>query len=413
MRIVRRFCITVTAILLVGGPACLSWAEDPLSLPKDQAASPPPAADSRPAAPDQAAIPAEGSDTPRKPVKEAVQETIKSVMNGEVAEAVQATVQDAVIGTLRNASPDAMKDTTLILRISKEFIRQHAPPQVEQVAPVDRCLFGAHVTGTATTSGQPVVSMDGDHTKPVFTLHFAGMTITHTVATKRPVKAFNTGRAVFDVHREIRFNGTEFSDCPETIECSYASTLNGLSVPTGVRGRIVRKLALPQLEKHRPAADAIALGDTKATILEAFGERTDTLVKDLNANVPWKQTLALLAPEKADWVGSFSSTQDWIEARSSHLDGPMPDLPEEAAQLKAPIELWVLGKPDEALSGKLLALWGVSHVALNRFRAVTPAPVAAVATGIEPAIVGDWWVIRVGTDLAERFLDGMRKDGDE
>jgi hypothetical protein len=300
-----------------------------------------------------------------------------------------------------------MKDVTLVLRISKEFIRQHEPPPVEQVAAVDRCLFGAHVTGTATTTGKPAVSMDGDHTKPVFTLHFAGTTVTRTVATKRPVKAMTTGRAVFDVHREIRFDGTEFSDGPETIECSYDSTLDGVSVPPGLRGRIVRKFAVPQIQANRPKADAIALAETKETILESFGERTDKLVNDLNTNVPWKKTLALLAPQESDWVASFSSTKDWVEARSSHLDGPFPDLPDEADELKAPIELWVLGKPDAVMSGKLLALWGVSNVAMDRFRDVTPAPAAAVAAGIDPAVVGDWWVLRVGTDLAERFLEGL------
>jgi hypothetical protein len=344
-----------------------------------------------------------------QPLKQAVQETIKNVIGGEAAAAVQEKVQDAVVGAVQRTSAEAMKDVTLVLRVSKEFIRQHAPPPVEDISPVDRCLFGARVTGTATTTGRPAVSMSDDHGKPVFTLHFAGTTITHTVATKRPVKAFNTGRAVFDVHREIRFSGTEFSDGPETIECSYASTLTGLSVPPGLRGRIVRKHALPEIARHRPAADAIALADTKAEILETFGERTDKLVADLNANVPWKQTLALLAPQESDWVGSFSATKDWIEARSSHLHGPIPQLPAEAATLQAPIELWVLGKPDAVMSGKLLALWGVSNVALDRFRDVTAAPAAALAAGIEPAVVGDWWVIRVGADLADRFLDGLQK----
>jgi len=344
-----------------------------------------------------------------QPLKQAVQETIKSVIGGEAAAAVQEKVQDAVVGAVQRTSAEAMKDVTLVLRVSKEFIRQHAPPPVEDISPVDRCLFGARVTGTATTTGRPVVSMSDDHGKPVFTLHFAGTTVTHTVATKRPVKAFNTGRAVFDVHREIRFSGTEFSDGPEAIECSYESTLTGLSVPPGLRGRIVRKHALPEIATHRPAADAIALADAKAEILKSFGERTDKLVADLNANVPWKQTLALLAPQDSDWVGGFSSTKDWIEARSSHLRGPSPDLPAEAATLQAPIELWVLGKPDAVMSGKLLALWGVSNVALDRFRDVSPAPAAALAAGIEPAVVGDWWVIRVGADLADRFLDGLQK----
>lgn len=385
MRIVELVSLSLATFALGGGVARVALADPPAAATTDGAA-------------------ASG-----QPLEQTVRETIKSVIGGEAAAAVQEKVQDAVGSTLQKTAAGAMKDVTLVLRISKEFIRQHAPPPVVQVAPVDRCLFGARVTGTATTTGQPVVTMDEDHTKPAFTLHFAGTTVTHTVATKRPVKAFNTGRGGFDVHREIRFSGTEFSVGPETIECSYASTLDGLSVPPGLRGRIVKKHAVPEIAKHRPAADAIALADMKKEILESFGERTEKLVADLNANVPWKQTLALLAPQESDWVGGFSGTKDWIEARSSHLHGPSPDLPDEAAQLRAPIELWVLGTPDGAMSGKLLALWGVSNMAMNRFRNITPAPAATVAAGIEPGVVGDWWVIRVGVDLAEHFLEGLQQ----
>lgn len=403
MRIVRpQSCYPLVALALWVSVA-------PAARAEPQGGDTAPTTSPSPAAPKQVAAPNDAPNPANQPLKDAVKDTIKSVLDGEAAGAVGQKVQQAVVDTLQKSSAAAMKDVTLILRISKEFIRQHEPPPVEQVSPVDRCLFGARVTGTATTTGKAAVSLDGDHTKPVFTLHFAGTTVTHTVAKKHPVKAITTGRAVFDVHREIRFDGTEFSDGPETIECSYASTLDGVSVPPGLRGRIVRRFAVPQIQANRPKADAIALAETKETILESFGERTDKLVNDLNTNVPWKKTLALLAPQESDWVGSFSSTKDWIEARSSHLDGPFPDLPDEAAELKAPIELWVLGKPDGVMSGKLLALWGVSNVAMDRFRDVTPAPAAAIAAGIDPAVVGDWWVLRVGTDLAERFLEGLAK----
>lgn len=315
----------------------------------------------------------------------------------------------AVWGGVALADPPtaaALKDVTLVLRISKEFIRQHAPPPVEHVARIDRCLFGARVTGTAIPTGKPVVTMNEDHAESAFTLHFAGSTVTHTVATNGPVRAFTVGRAVFDVHREIRFSGTELSDGPETIECSYASMREGLAVPPGLRGRIVRRHTILQIEGNRPAADGIALADTKAEILARFAERTDKLMADLNANVPWKHTLVMLAPQDSDWVGGFSGTEERFEARSSHLHAPIPDLPDEAARLLAPIELWVLGQPDGAMAGKLVAIWGVSNTALNRFRDGGAAS-NATATAIAPTVVGDWWVIRVGADLVEGFLDGL------
>jgi hypothetical protein len=160
---------------------------------------------------------------------ERLAESVKDAVKGAVKNAIDGTLQDKATEVVTNAlttpADDGSKETKIVLRISKEFVRQHAPPVVEHVAPVNKCLFGSRVTGTAFTKGQPALTMDTDHSKPVFTLHFKGTTTTKTVASKHPVKAFNTGVAVFDVHREIRFDGMQFSEGPESIEATYSSRL--------------------------------------------------------------------------------------------------------------------------------------------------------------------------------------------
>jgi hypothetical protein len=56
------------------------------------------------------------------------------------------------------------------------------------------------------------------------------------------------------------------------------------------------------------------------------------------------------------------------------------------------------------VTGQILGLWGAAHRALDRFReAVVPADEAS-AKGVTPEIIGDWWVIRVGSDVAEQFI---------
>jgi len=228
--------------------------------------------------------------------------------------------------------------------------------------------------------------MDADHGKPVFTLHFNGTTTTRTVAVKPPVKAFNTGLGGFDVHREIRFDGSQFSEGPASIEATYRSKLDRLATPPRLRGWIVRRFAGPQIEKTRPQADAIALADTKATILKEFEEHTDRLVDDLNGNVPWKQTIALLVPQDAGWVSHFDNTEDWIVTSPGPEGAAVPELPEEAAELKAPLELWVHGKPNEMSATKLIVLWSTAHVGLNRFREVAPANVVQAAENLKPTV---------------------------
>ncbi len=344
---------------------------------------------------------------------ERLAESVKDAVKGAVKDALDGTLKDKATEAVKNAlmtpADDGSKETKIVMRISKEFIRQHAPPAVEHVAPVNKCLFGSRVTGTAYTKGRPALTMDTDHSKPVFTLHFRGTTTTKTVASKHPVKAYSTGVALFDVHRQIRFDGMQFSEGPESIEATYSSTLDGLATPPGLRGCIVRKFAMPQIEAMKPRADAIALADTKASVLEAFGKHSDELVSDLNARLPWKQTLALLMPDDTQWSGHFASTKDWILASPGPKDAGIPELPAEEAKAQAPIELWVHGKPGDGTAAKVIALWSAVHVGLNNFRP-NALQGAVKLEDIKPAIVGDWWVIRVGADLIEGLMHQLEDD---
>ena len=313
-------------------------------------------------------------------------------------------------GTNANAQePSAeSQDTKVVLRISKEFICSHSPPPIEHVAPINRCLFGSHVTGTSITRGQAALTMDPDQSKPSFTFHFKGTTTTRTVATQHPVKAYSTGVTTFDVHRQISFDGQEFSDGPETIEASHASKLDGISTPPGVRGRIVRSFATPRIQEMRPQGDAIAIRETKASLLAAFGKKTDHLVAELNARMPWKQTLAMLVPQQKDWVEHFASTKDWILVSPGPKDAVIPELPDESLQIRAPMELWVYGKPEGPSVIKVVALWNTLHSGLDRFRGI-PSTEPKPVQGVEPAVVGNWWVIRAGDDVLESMIDKVKE----
>ncbi len=297
-----------------------------------------------------------------------------------------------------------LKNRSLVLRVSKEFIRQHTPAVVDKHTPVDRWLFGAHITGTAITNGRPVMAKQPDDTKPMIVLHFQGTTTTKTVANKGSLKIWNKGRATFDVRREISFDGLDFQKGHRTIDCSYQSTLTGIGGPPGLRGWVTRTLARPLIERQRPTADSVARADLQKTILEAFGKQTDKLVADLNANLPWKETVALLTQAGPGRQRQFSAMPKWIEARSVHIDQQGGQLPEESNVLHAPIELWVQGEPRSSVTGQLLSLWNATHRSFDRFRETVLPTSAAKESGIQPEMVGDWWVIRIGSDVADRFL---------
>ena len=77
---------------------------------------------------------------------ERLAESVKDAVKGAVKNAIDGTLKDKATEVVTNAlatpADDGSKETKIVLRISKEFVRQHAPAVVEHVAPVNKCLFG-------------------------------------------------------------------------------------------------------------------------------------------------------------------------------------------------------------------------------------------------------------------------------
>lgn len=357
----------------------------------------------------RAAQPTEGIATPSP--TEAV---VDQVAGEGTAAIVQEAVTNAVVGTIQAASAGVVQDKTLVLRISRDFLHDHVPKVADQVTPISRCLLGARVTGKAVTHGEPLVVEGDDPSAPSFTVHFRGLTTTHTVASKGPVRVQSTGNSPFDVRRDIHFDANGFSASDTVIDCGFSSSLDGLDVPPGLRGRLVRRLAMPQIERSRPTADAISRQHIQDEVQQAFANKTESLVSNLNRRLPWKATLAIVAPNGSERVRHMTGTSDYLEIRTSVADSVVPDLPAESSDLRAPLELWVLGEPSPVVAAELMALWGLSKMAL-----ATPVPNAPEATtkreasGLEPELLGEWWVLRLGADLVEEFFDHSGEDAPE
>jgi len=356
---------------------------------------------------------------PQSSVIDAAVDAIGRVADGEnaanvaaeTAKTVEDVITEAVVETVKEATANVVQDKTLVLRISRDFIRQRVPKVVDQKTPVDRCMLGARVIGEAVTNGQPLVVEGDDPQKPGFTVQFSGTTVTSTRSSKGPVRVYSTGTAGYTARRRIDFGPTGFSAEVPSIECTYGSALNGLGLPPGLRGRIVKRFAMPEIAKTQPTADALAESDLTSKVMAEFTTKTDTLVDDLNSRMPWKDTLAIVAPNGEQRIRRLTTTPVYVEIRSSVVDAVIPDLPSESESLRAPIELWVLGEPGPVVSAELLALWGLSKMAIAPIKEKAEAAAERVkenledsASGFEPELLGEWWVLRLGADLMEKVL---------
>jgi len=335
-------------------------------------------------------------------------------MKGSNFKSIQLLALIGILGLTAFSNAEQPKDeltkTRIVIRISREFIRKHALPPIEEMAPVDRCLFGAHVTGQSITKGQTTVNMDIEDPETVFTFYFTGTTVTNSVATHRPVAVYSTGTTDFVAERAIRFDGLRFTAEPAAIKATTSTTIDGIATPRGLIGRIAFRKACEAIDQNKSAADAISLQDTKTLVMASFNRQTELLVKSLNAVVPLQETVALVAPKTKDWITHISRTKEFIMISPGPKDADIPVLPKEYLTLKAPLELWIHGKPVGDAARGIVEKWATVNRTLDRFLALTTGTgKAAKVEALNFSAVGDWWVLKVGDDLLGPWVDKLEE----
>jgi len=306
--------------------------------------------------------------------------------------------------------PEDAAPNRFVLRISREFLRRHLSPSIEETKPVNRMLFGAHVTGRTVTTGTTNIVMDLSEKDAKFVIRFTGSSVSTTAASKRPVVVHSTSTTNFVAERVVNFDGIRFSEEPATIESSTRSVTNCIAVPCGLIGRIVRNRAIPQIEANRAEGNAIANADTKKIVMDRFDVESARFTTEMNGIVPIQKTVALLIPKVQGWVNHLGSTKEFLYVSPGPVDNTIPILPKEYGRMKAPIELWIRGKARGDAARGALQTWDIVNRGLDRFRPKSaPAEKKKDVEGISVTAIGEWWVVKVGEDLA----DGLFEPKDE
>ncbi len=260
------------------------------------------------------------------------------------------------------------KQTSIVLRISKDFLGQHHLPPIEKTSPINRCLFGAHVTGTAHTLGQSSFTLEPSETDAIFTARFKGTTDSKQVATHRPVVVRGSGKTDFDAWRAIRFDGVRFVAEPITLDGRTSSTIESVETPPRLIGRIVRRSALKRIDQTKSQGDEITLKDVKAQVLSGFASETDRLVKQLNGLVPYEKMIAVFAPKANVWTAHLRTTEQYLIISPGPKDAAIATLPEEEQQMQAPLELWIRGESDSEWARQLIKSLSKADRTIDQFR---------------------------------------------
>ncbi|QVL33755.1 hypothetical protein KIH39_07565 [Telmatocola sphagniphila] len=295
------------------------------------------------------------------------------------------------------------KKTRIVFRISKEFIRKYQTPVIEDTSPVDMCLFGSHVTGTAHTTGRTSVKLDTNEKDAVFITRFQGSTDSQQVATRRPVAVHSTSKTAFEAQRMIHFDGVRFSADAPTIEATATSVIGDVETPRLFRS-VIRRMASREIDRTKPAGDEIGLQEVKTKVLASFDTETTQLVNQLNKIVPYEKAISIVAPKTQGWINHLGTTQNYLLLSPGPKEAEIAVLPKEAKQMRAPLELWVKGQPSGERIRLLLESFTATERAFDLFRAARTGETKKVE-GIKFTAVGDWWVLKIGEDLLDQWID--------
>lgn len=303
---------------------------------------------------------------------------------------------------------DDSKETGVVFRISKELILRHQAPDFDMTSPINMCLFGANVGGMARTTGKTTVTMDANEKDAVFTLRFQGSTVTTSVASRQRVNVYGNGRTDFVAMRNIRFDGIRFKAEPAAIEASGNHTVDSIQAPRGLFNPLVRRVASNEVYRLKPTTDAIGLAEVKKQVLSGFEAESEKRMNQLNGIVPYESTLAQIAPKTQGWITHLGTSKNYLIISPGKADASIATLPADAKNMRAPMELWIRGRPEGEPARNMLEAFTKSQRALDRFRAVITGKERKLE-GVAFTAVGDWWVLKIGEDLADQWLEKIEQ----
>ncbi|CAN5569297.1 hypothetical protein BH10PLA2_BH10PLA2_14620 [soil metagenome] len=319
-------------------------------------------------------------------------------------------------GLIRAQSPNAdLPETKVVLRISREFIRELMIKQFSRDVPVDLDFDGTHVTGTAHAEGATDVQFKVSDNACAFDLIVNGQVTTQLAANRRSIQANIHGNAPFKASRCIVFDDIAFSAHKIDVDMTYHSNLDHVcSSRIGLAGVLARGIAQSKIERSLPQDDIRAEAEIRKQLVAAIEKESDELLVTLNKiGSIVKQGEDVLREEK---LLSSRSVEHYLGAteRSLFISVGPPNhriarLPKLKASERQPIELWVAvkkkGKPDRL--GPILQNWKLVKPFLLPRIAKQSAEAAKFLDQVQIKMVDDWHVLTFAPGLLES-LQGQK-----
>jgi hypothetical protein len=270
----------------------------------------------------------------------------------------------AIVATQLCAQDD-VKETKVVLRVSRSFLRTLLGVRVHKLQPIDDSVAGATIVGNANVAGKLDVRLHKSDTHSDFDLTFAGAIDTEMAATRRPVQIFAHGAAPFQAQRRIVLKDRTFSAEPLCMSVSHRFELDDIdTIRRGPLSPLVRGLARPIVRRSLADGDRQAEQQIRQEIGVRLEVETDKLVEVLNHIDPaYRKVMELvhthLGVEHVNLQLYRAASDEHIILSVGRQGMKLPMLPDLGKNSGAPLELWVSTdiKANDPRVDKLLEHW--------------------------------------------------------
>ena len=154
----------------------------------------------------------------------------------------------------------SLPKTKVVLRISRQFIRELTGKQFERNEPIAKYSNGATVQGCAHAEGTFDVKLQKSANDIDFDFLVKGEVSTQVVATRRLVQVLGHGVAGFTGRQRVVFDGNAFTGQSVEINATYHYSLDrACSFRGGLSGSLTRGIALRTARRNLPEYEQEAL----------------------------------------------------------------------------------------------------------------------------------------------------------
>jgi hypothetical protein len=304
-----------------------------------------------------------------------------------------------------------LPETKVVLRISREFIREITGKQFERDEPIAKNSFGVLVQGIAHAKGTFDVKLQKSSNAIDFDFLVKGEVLTQVLGTRGLVQVQGHGVAGFTGRRRVVFDGNAFTGQALEMSATYRSSLDqAYSVRRGLIGSLTRGIALRTARRNLPESNQEAENELRNRLTNAIEKETDQILVTMNKVGPLlKKGEEILRDQK---VLSASSVQHYLATTEEDLYlsiGPpehrIPILPKLDSTKRGPIEMWIAveNASQDGLRDSFLQDWSTAQpFILQLIGEDSPNLVNIVEqVRVQVTVVEGWYVVTIAPKLFE------------